>query len=109
MIVQWTKAAGATSIHRQALIRSNEIETAVSEGVREMFGGRLSARREEEEEEEEIHLSGPSLVLLQQSRAAHRGGQVMLLSGRQLQLRRTDHDEDDGDDVIGALVAAGLW
>lgn len=43
------------------------------------------------------------------SRAAHRGGQVMLLSGMQLQLRRTDHDEDDGDDVIGALVAAGLW
>lgn len=74
MIVQWTKAAGATSIHRQALIRSNEIETAVSEGVREMFGGRLSARREEEEEEEEIHLSGPSLVLLQQSSAQGRTG-----------------------------------
>lgn len=75
MIVQWSKAAGATSIHRQALIRSNEIETAVSEGVREMFGGRLSARREEEEEEEEeIHLSGPSLVLLQQSSAQGRTG-----------------------------------
>ena len=33
----------------------------------------------------------------------------MMLSGRQLLLRRTDHGGDDGDDVIGALVAAGLW
>lgn len=77
MIVQWTKAAGATSSHRQALIRSNEIETAVRERVSAgMFGG-------------EILLSGPSCVrsllpcvcvCCRRDCLQHREGKVMMLS-----------------------------
>lgn len=126
MSLLWPQSASsvtrATSIHRQALIRSNEIETLRPVSERAWgCSGDVSGYREG-------HLSGPSCVRLCRSllplsvrlcicvclfvcacAVAATGCSIGRKGDEAVWQLRTDNDEDYNDDVIGPLVVAGFW
>lgn len=114
MIVQWTKASAATSIHRQALIRSNEIEMRsaresvcgdVSETSRDTERGQRNTSQVQAVSGGVSFLSGACVCVCCCGCSTGRKGDDAVWKPEHW----TDNDEDDGDDVIGALVAAGFW
>lgn len=110
MIVQWTKTTGATFIHRGALIRSNEIETAAGEWVSaRMFGRRLGVHRERGQRITFVRLwrfTGVPFLSVCMCPVAETGCSTESKGNDAVwQLRK----DNDADDVIGAPVASGLW